>query len=105
MVRVRSGGAFKRSTKSTIQHIARSSERPLEAFQIRLEQISGLSFEERDLLQQMEIDPLDDGLDLDDGCLPPLPPGEEGMFFSHAGSDAELFNELFTGDTKSYILI
>ncbi|KAL7280475.1 hypothetical protein ACG7TL_005406 [Trametes sanguinea] len=60
-----------------------------------------LSFEERDLLQQMEIDPLDDGLDLDDGCLPPLPPGEEGMFFSHAGSDAELFNELFTGDTKS----
>ncbi|OSC96265.1 hypothetical protein PYCCODRAFT_1346494, partial [Trametes coccinea BRFM310] len=33
--------------------------------------------------------------------VPLLPPGEEGIFLSHAGGDAELCNDLFADDTKA----
>ena len=63
---------------------------------------SGLSFEDRDALERMDVDPLDE----EDAPLNlPLPPGEESLFFSHAGGEEELCHEIFSEGGSGYVLI
>lgn len=60
----------------------------------------GLSFEDRQTLldvqgSEWEFDPDDDV------AMATLPPGEEGMFLSHAGGEDELCRSLFEENTPS----
>ncbi|KAJ8455915.1 hypothetical protein ONZ51_g12302 [Trametes cubensis] len=100
-VKMRSGGSFSKPTKTAVKRIAGAAARHTEALKLRLEQITGLSFEDRDALERMDVDPLDE----EDAPLNlPLPPGEESLFFSHAGGEEELCHEIFSeGDSGKRI--
>ncbi|KAH9930374.1 hypothetical protein B0H21DRAFT_826108 [Amylocystis lapponica] len=70
------------------------------AAQVRREQVAGMSFEERnvynDLGGQGDIAMDDDN----DDTMHQLPPGEEAMFFSHARGEEELCREIFEAGRK-----
>ncbi|OBZ74171.1 hypothetical protein A0H81_06337 [Grifola frondosa] len=64
--------------------------RRLEALKKNRKLITGLSFEDREHLLNMEI-----AMDVDNDPPFPLPPGEEGIFLSNAGGEVEFCHEIF----------
>ena len=61
-----------------------------------------MSFEQRDTLRHdMESQMDGDG----DFNMDPLPPGEEGMFNSHEGGEAQIYNEILSETRKCVLTI
>ncbi|OBZ69968.1 hypothetical protein A0H81_10470 [Grifola frondosa] len=74
-----------------VQHLGYGAKRRSAANRQRSAQIASLSFEDRELLMQ-----LDGAMHVDDDLvMHTLPPGEEAMLVSHAGGEVELCKEIF----------
>ncbi|OCH89894.1 hypothetical protein OBBRIDRAFT_635559 [Obba rivulosa] len=97
-VNLRTGGGFGRDVKTTTYKIGQGSKRCAEALKYRHNHIAGLSFEDRQLLQDLESAP--DDVDMMDAMPSEMPPGEEAMFWSSAGGEADLCQELFQQKEK-----
>lgn len=77
------------------------SKRLAEFVEAKKRQIQGLNMEERDILQQMEVQnqaanvqEQEDSQMTDTGAFEGVPFGDEGIYASHAGGEAELFPEI-----------
>ncbi|EIW52764.1 uncharacterized protein TRAVEDRAFT_53203 [Trametes versicolor FP-101664 SS1] len=79
-IKVTSGGRFGGSQQSATCPVAQSSKHRQIAYDEQLQKILGMSFEDREHLQQLENDMPDVHVD-DDPELLPLPPGERGYVF------------------------
>ncbi|TFK79062.1 hypothetical protein K466DRAFT_606431 [Polyporus arcularius HHB13444] len=91
-VDIRTYDGFGRRPKIDHLKLSQSHKRRAERKRIRLQQISGLSFQDRQ--DVMAIDG-DDGDASEDEGWQTLPPGEEGMFLSNAGGEDELCKAIF----------
>ncbi|TFK80109.1 hypothetical protein K466DRAFT_605604 [Polyporus arcularius HHB13444] len=94
-VDVRTAQGLGKSSKTTTLKLSQKYKRAREAKRYRLEHISGLSFEQRDELMNMDKGQggHNDGWEDEEGMYT-IPPGEEGMFLSHAGGEDELCQSL-----------